>query len=341
MWHRTQRLQAVLTFSGLAICACAAVGEDGSSITLGLPVDCALNETCFVQQYPDMDPANGKVMDPWCGGATYDDHDGTDVRVRSLVDMEAGVPVIAAASGTVLRVRDGEPDRLVRTPQDRSAVSGRECGNGLVIEHGDGLQTQYCHLRNGSIIVRPGQEVAGGDTLGMIGASGLAQFPHVHLTVRRNGEEIDPTSGRSIAAGSCSISPGTDFEPLWDAAVAPQIGVVGAQLLDMGFAAGPVEHESLVREGAPPPPTRTSSAIVGWAWMINLNKGDQIRLRLDGPDGATLAENTTEPMDRHKATYSVFVGKRRTVVPGSYSLTAWLVRDGEEYEQDIRSMVID
>lgn len=305
---------------------------------IGLPIACELNVTCFVQQYPDMAPASGEVTDPWCGGATYDGHDGTDIRIRSLQDMTAGVPVVSVADGTVLRVRDGEPDHLVMTPQDRAAVEGKECGNGVVVEHGNGLETQYCHLRKGSIVVKPGQPVQRADTLGMVGASGLAQFPHVHLTVRKDGDKVDPSTGQSIASGSCSVA-GAGDTSLWDASLVPALGR-DAQVLDMGLSDRPIEHARLVEAGAPPP-TASSNAVVGWVWMINLRQGDRIHLRLDGPDGRTVAENTTEPMDRNKATYSAFIGKRGAVSRGSFTLNAWVVRNGVEMERGAKTVRVE
>ena len=170
-----------------------------------MPADCALGRDCFVQQFPDMDPGPDAV-DPFCGSATYDGHDGTDLRILSLADVARGVPVIAMADGKVLRLRDGEPDRLVLNDDDRKAVASKECGNGLVIDHGDGLEVQYCHLKQGSISVSAGAIVKRGDHVGEIGASGLAQFPHVHVTVRKNGRKIDPSTGNAIGAG-CKPDP--------------------------------------------------------------------------------------------------------------------------------------
>ena len=161
------------------------------ALELRLPADCALGEDCFLQQFPDMKKGEGAV-DPFCGIASYDHHDGVDLRILSLKDISRGVPVVAVADGEVLRGRDGMEDRLIVTDADRKAIEPQACGNGVVVAHADGVETQYCHLRKGSIVVKPGQTLKAGDKIGEIGASGLVQFPHVHLTVRVGGKKVDP-----------------------------------------------------------------------------------------------------------------------------------------------------
>ena len=69
-----------------------------------------------------------------------------------------GRAVLAAAPGTVLRMRDGMEDISIRdTGADRG--QGSRPGNTVIIDHGDGWETLYGHLRKGSIIVKPGQTV--------------------------------------------------------------------------------------------------------------------------------------------------------------------------------------
>src|SRR5262245_48299716 len=183
------------------------------AIELGLPAQCTLGQDCFVQQFADDDTQPGEVADPFCGSATYDGHDGTDLRLLSMADVARGVPVVAVADGKVLRGRDGVPDRLVTTEADQAAVADKECGNGMVVDLGGGYEVQYCHMRQGSLTVKPGDTVKRGDKLGEIGASGMAAFPHVHLTVRLNGQKIDPVTGHDIAAGC--LKPGETGEPLF------------------------------------------------------------------------------------------------------------------------------
>ncbi len=324
-------------FSGAAALALSC-GQMANAVELRLPAACALGTDCFLQQFPDMDAGAG-AHDPWCGPATYDGHDGIDLRLRSLKDMASDVPVVAVADGTVLRARDGEPDHLVATEADRKAVAGIECGNGMVLRNADGFETQYCHLKQGSLAVSPGESVKKGDVLGSIGASGLAQFPHVHLTVRREGIKVDPDTGRKVGTGC--IEPGAVVEPLWDAATAAEVDGQTTAIIDAGFASGPLDHDRLVIDGAPPPPNDKAPALVGWAWLINLQKGDTIHLEILRPDGSTFAKTSAGPMDRAKASYSLFAGKRGAPIKGPYQLKVSVIRDGAAVSQSEQTIRIE
>ena len=322
---RSVRAALLALVSGIVV-ALAPLPWGGPAIaqepgTLGLPVDCTLGRDCFVQQMPDMD-AGPERTDPFCGIAAYDGHTGTDFRVLSLADLSPGVDVVAAAPGTVLRVRDGEADRLVATPDEEAALKGRECGNGVLIEHADGLQTLICHMRASSISVAPGDRVERGAVLGQVGASGLAAFPHVEFNVLRGGERIDPFTGRAVGGG---CERGSAAGSLWTAAAAEVIGRPGTQLLSVGLADGPVDAGMLAEFGPPALPAE-GGAVVVYGWGINLRDGDAMELTLSGPEG-TIASDTTR-IDGDKAQWIAFAG-RRTPGPGPYSGKVRILRDGE------------
>lgn len=318
----------------LALGLCAAPAWAGG---YGPPVDCDPGRSCFLQQMPDMDPGSG-ASDPYCGPATYDGHTGLDIRVRSMADMERGVPVLAMRDGVVRGIRDGEDDRLVRTEADRKAIADRECGNGVLIDHGNGAVTQYCHLREGSVRVRNGETVRRGQPIGQIGASGLAQFPHVHAELRIDGKPVDLLTGRRLDAGCANGAAGA--VSLFDGDFAGRLGDGDATMLDAGFAGGPVDHDALGETGAPAPPDARAGALTGWAWFANLREGDRIRLRLNGPEGGVIADVTSKPMNRSKATYSVFAGKRGTPMPGTHGLLVELLRGGEVIRSASRTLTI-
>lgn len=303
----------------------------------GPPVDCELGQTCFLQQMPDMDPGPG-AADPYCGPATYDGHTGLDIRIRSMADIARGIPVVAMRAGIVQGVRDGEADRLVRTDGDRKAISDRECGNGVLIDHGEGAVTQYCHLRTGSVRVRKGQTVTRGQQLGEVGASGLAQFPHVHAELRIDGKPVDLMTGRRLDAGCDGDL--ANARPLLEENYAARLGDGDATLLDAGFAAGAVDHDALAETGAPPAPDGNANALTGWAWLANLRKGDRVRLRLEGPAGGVIADVTSKPMNRAKATWSAFAGKRGKPANGPHTLRIEVLRDGKAIRGAERTITI-
>lgn len=320
----------------LSVTGTFATGALGSEKLLA-PVACNLGRDCFVQQYPDMDPGK-ESQDPFCGSATYDGHDGTDFRIRSMKDADQNVPVVAVAAGTVLRVRDGEPDQLVTSDAERKRVEDRECGNGIVIAHSDGIETQLCHLKQGSISVRPGETVTAGQQVGAVGASGLAQFPHVHLSVRKDGEAIDPITGKSLSAG-CSAGATSSDSLFADSLSADLTGE--SFLLDLGLSGSPPDYDRLVLEGGPPDATTGDQATVGWAWFGNLQKGDRIKMEIQGPDGTLFSSAVTEPLDRTKAVFSHFSGRSRPPAQGSYRLRVEVLRDDAAVLTETKEIIVN
>jgi hypothetical protein len=71
-------------------------------------------------------------------------------------------------------------------------------GNTVVIDHGFGLYTLVAHLDRATAI--EGREVARGDVLGVVGATGRATGPHLHWSVRLRGARVDPLALLSPSA---------------------------------------------------------------------------------------------------------------------------------------------
>jgi len=251
-----------------------------------------LGESCFIQQYHDHDPGTG-ARDFTCGSLSYDGHDGTDFAVPTFAAMQAGTAVLAAASGVVAGIRDGMADGPPG-PQ----IEGRECGNGVLIEHAEGWQTQYCHLRQGSISVQQGDSVAAGDPLGLIGQSGLAEFPHLHLSVRHNGTRIDPFSAETDACG-----PTTDAG-LW----ADPLPYTPGGLIGIGFATEVPTFEAIKAGLTPPVLTPQSPALVLWAHVFGARAGDTLTLDIMGPKGPV--HRARVDLDRTQARLFRASGKR-------------------------------
>jgi murein DD-endopeptidase MepM/ murein hydrolase activator NlpD len=288
---------------------------------LSVPIACEMGRVCQVQSYFDRD-AGPAAKDYRCGLRTYDGHGGVDFRVPDMAAQRRGVDVLAAADGRVSRLRDGAPDVSMREA-GAPAVEGRECGNGVVIDHGGGWETQYCHLARGSLRVKQGQAVRAGEPIARVGLSGQTEFPHVHLRLSRQGVATDPFGG----GPGCGAQAGRSY---WTAAAAAKLPYRTGIVLNTGFAGRPVANPDVEAGGIPPPDAR-SPALVAYARVIGLEKGDQLALTLTGPDGRVLAQSRTPPMDRDKAQYVAYVGKRRTTpgwTPGDYRGRVQVLRNG-------------
>jgi hypothetical protein len=298
--------QGVIKTSVIVMSAWIASASAATALELGSPVDCVIGKSCFIQQYVDHQPGP-EAFDYRCGKATYDGHDGTDIRVRTTAESGT-VAVLASAPGRVKAIRDGVEDRLARTSADKAALAGRECGNGVLVVHADGYETQYCHLRRGSVRVKPGDTVETGATLGTIGFSGDAAFPHVHFEVRRNGRTIDPFAPDAPMA-SCD----REREPtssLWADTARTAFSYSPTALLNLGFASGPLDL-SYLEEAQPieTPRDSTAPAVVAYARAINVPEAAMFEIVLTGPTGE-LARNS-QITDRSKAQLFLFSGKKR------------------------------
>lgn len=308
------------------------IGTDG----LTLPVKCVLGETCWLANLVDVDPTQG-ARDFRCQPRTYDSHDGVDVAIRDLGVMREGVPVVASASGIVRNVRSGMEDRPVTDAAARARVRSRECGNGVVIQHENGWETQYCHLQQGSVRVKAGDRIARGAQIGLVGLSGATEFPHVHFTVRHNGVVIDPFTGKASSAG-CGLA----SRPLWGAD--PPVTYEEVALYNAGFAGGQPDIER-IRGGEEdaPPVAASSSALVLWVDILGVQAGDKVRITITGPTGRRVFEQE-QTMERTQARRFVFAGRRRPAAhwpAGTYSGEAVLIRrsDGQPLQRSIARTV--
>ncbi len=255
------------------------------------PVRCEWGKTCWPVNYVDHDPGKG-IRDYACGTATYNApgrvmaHKGTDIAIRDLAAMRRGVQVLAAAAGRVVGVRDGVRDADV-TIAGYGSVKGRECGNGVVIAHGNKWRTQYCHMRRGSVSVRKGQTVAAGQVLGMVGMSGLTQFPHLHFQVFHGRQYVDPFTGPEQKT-PCMAGNGS----LWKKKVLVRLPYRPTALYNAGFAgenASPVKARAGAYNGLVL--TRRAPAVVLWVDIFNIRKGDRLTFTITAPGGRRILDN--------------------------------------------------
>ena len=101
------------------------------------------------------------------GGQPADRHTGTDYAVA------AGKDVLSVGNGKVVL-----------------AANHFFSGNSVYIDHGNGLLSEYFHLK--TIGVKPNQTVAKGQKIGSVGETGRTTGAHLHFGVRWHGEKINP-----------------------------------------------------------------------------------------------------------------------------------------------------
>ncbi|MDG4804282.1 M23 family metallopeptidase [Micromonospora sp. WMMD980] len=105
------------------------------------------------------------------------------------VDLAAGkrTPIHAASAGRVL-VSRCDPDHSGRRDCDRDGWPNKGgCGWFVDILHAGGFITRYCHMIERPK-VRPGQEVAAGEVIGLSGTSGNSSGPHLHFEVHHDSD---------------------------------------------------------------------------------------------------------------------------------------------------------
>lgn len=272
---------------------------------LGLPVQCESSTGCIIQNYVDVDPSKS-VSDYACGRASNNGHKGVDFRLLSILEtMQAGVNVLAAAPGIVKSIRNNMVDRLLANEEDRRAVANRECGNGVLIDHNNGWQTQYCHMRRGSVRVRAGDKLERGDPIGLVGYSGFTQFPHVHLSVRHNGKMVDPFLGEG---GKRIRNCGVGTNQLWLSGIRSKLGAPAPRIIESGFVTHPVTNTELERRRKAFTPAAKNKDLIAFVRVINLAKGDKVSIVLRGVNGL-LTRYVTKPVNRAKSIYVAFTGK--------------------------------
>lgn len=167
-----------------------------------------------------LSPSPGAIGGPYVApqssepfSASLNDLDAALTRLETMRDTAKRLPFANPAPGKDITSRFGNrPDPFLgglamhagidfRSPiggEIRSSGAGKVIaagpaggyGNMVEIDHGLGLTTRYGHMSR--VLVKVGDEVASGDTIGLSGNTGRSTGPHLHYEVRRNGETVDP-----------------------------------------------------------------------------------------------------------------------------------------------------
>ena len=98
------------------------------------------------------------------------------------ITQHTGLDLVTSTGTKVMATADGVVSSVVKSPKGK--------GNQVFIDHGNGYVTTYSHLTN--IVVKKGQKVKQGTTVGRVGTSGTVFAPHLHYEVIFNDEFMNP-----------------------------------------------------------------------------------------------------------------------------------------------------
>jgi len=94
--------------------------------------------------------------------------------------------------GVDFRGRRGMPVRAINDGVISLTAEHFFGGRTVMVDHGEGLFSLYMHLDR--ILVKEGDRVSRAEPVGLVGSTGRATGPHLHLSVKKDGYTIDPLS---------------------------------------------------------------------------------------------------------------------------------------------------
>ncbi|MBE7636126.1 peptidoglycan DD-metalloendopeptidase family protein [Sneathiella sp. P13V-1] len=302
---------------------------------LDIPIKCTLGQDCFIQHFVDMQ-GGSKAADHRCGFLTYNNHRGTDIRIRTLKDMEAGVPVIAAADGVVGNFRDDIKDHYFSNypPEKRKEIYKIGLGNAVVLNHGNKWSTFYAHLKEGSVTVKKGQRVRKGDILGFVGLSGVTDFPHLHFDVRHRNRTVDPFTGleHDKGCGKATFS-------MWSEMAQRELKYTPTYFVNTGFSETKPKGRQDLESGEKKEKVLNPAAptMFFWSYYIGSQKEDQVSLRITGPDGRKLKAYNPPRMTKNQISNTFWVGVKRPPAgwrSGTYRGEITVTREGQVFKNE-------
>jgi murein DD-endopeptidase MepM/ murein hydrolase activator NlpD len=236
------------------------------------PLGGANGRAWMVNNYVDLDPGASLVED-YLGftgslARTYDTHRGIDIDISSFREMDSGSALVrAAAPGVVIFVEESHYDR-------NTSCTGN--ANIVRIQHANGYDTLYAHLKRNSVVVDVGDTVAAGQVLGVVGSSGCSTQAHLHLEV----QDCSNTAVESFSLG------------MW---ASPPAYHAPSDVMDVMLRKGAFSSAQQIKDPVPNPTLYAPGETLGIGLSMAGRGGDDVDLSLTAPDGTVDAWSWTVP----------------------------------------------
>ncbi|WP_018990361.1 M23 family metallopeptidase [Aromatoleum toluclasticum] len=257
------------------------------------------------------------------GGAITTHHSADSAHAVDIV-MPQDTPVLAARDGTVIYTEANQryggktPDLLDKANEVR-------------IRHADGTIGVYAHLAHGGVHVYPGQRVAAGEQIGLVGSTGYSSGPHLHFVVQqvvRNGDDLGmasipfrfyvgnppvpfrPKSGALIVANYLSSVPASNGASSRATQDGPSTG-----LLQLATAYFPAAPDLFLKTGVPQVRTYLRT-LPAWVWFAMMFGVVFLILRLGRWRAERRMRAVFEPREPS-------LGARRSAKPDFGAQTPW------------------
>lgn len=334
--YRSALAAFFLSLSGSAL---SQVNDD-EGFSLSLPVDCAFvsgpnQDGCWLQTLMDHNPGLS-VDDYLCSARSYNassrfglGHQGLDIGPLDWVGHKNDIPVLAAAPGRVLGIRDGVDDFTESSGFREAQENGNappSCGNGVSIDHGNNWVTQYCHMQKGSVMVAIGDTVSRGAVIGLIGVSGQTSHPHLHFQLMRRikGDLIpyDPYDGTSITQ-SCADR----GQSMWDDDAKSTLAHTPMAMIKLGFTDKKVNDTSLLVDLRTSKELDVTGPITVFAYIAGGHPGAKVSIEVRDPNGDVVLSGTKDHENyrtRQWVAAKLNTARRFHMFPGEYELSVSL-----------------
>jgi hypothetical protein len=149
------------------------------SISYDKIIDLAKNKERMLASIPAVMPLSNKDLTRTASGWGFRIHP-----IYKIRKFHFGMDFTAPVGTDIYATGDGVVEEM--------ESSKRGYGNKLIINHGFGYKTIYCHLNGFN--AKPGQTVHRGDIIGFVGNTGLSTAPHLHYEIELNGNKVNPVN---------------------------------------------------------------------------------------------------------------------------------------------------